>query len=213
MNNYTNEQIYEYGMRDITGYEGLYAVTSCGRVWSYRSKRFLKSYKEGHGYLKVDLCKNGERKKKKIHRLVLETYNPCENMEELQANHLDENKENNCLNNLSWMTAKQNCNYGTRNQRSAAARGKKVRCIDTGVIYESTKEAERQTSINQGNISKVCRGIYKSAGGLHWMFEEDYQNVLVAELLEIAFPEEEVTPEVTICGVNIDDYLAMNEAI
>lgn len=28
-------------MRDIKGYEGLYAVTSCGRVWSYRSNKFL----------------------------------------------------------------------------------------------------------------------------------------------------------------------------
>lgn len=220
MNNYTNEQIYEYGMRDIAGYEGLYAVTSCGRVWSYRSKRFLKSYKEGHGYLKVDLCKNGERKKKKIHRLVLETYCPCENMKDLQVNHLDENKENNSLNNLEWCTAKENSNYGTRNKRSAAARSKKVRCIDTGIIYESTKEAERQTSINQGNISKACRGIYKTAGGKHFMFEEDYLNMITAELLEIAFCGEENEPEetdgselVSICGIPLNDYLAMNEAI
>lgn len=28
-------------MRDILGFEGLYAVTSCGKVWSYKSKKFL----------------------------------------------------------------------------------------------------------------------------------------------------------------------------
>ena len=30
--NYTKEQIYNYGMRDIPGYEGLYAITSCGKA-------------------------------------------------------------------------------------------------------------------------------------------------------------------------------------
>lgn len=38
--NYTKEQLYDYGMRDIPGYEGLYAITSCGKVWSYKRKIF-----------------------------------------------------------------------------------------------------------------------------------------------------------------------------
>lgn len=49
-------------MRDIKGYEGLYLVTSCGKVWSYRTKKFLKPYNDGFGYWKVDLCKDGKRK-------------------------------------------------------------------------------------------------------------------------------------------------------
>ena len=50
-------------MKDIIGYEGLYAVTSCGKVYSYRSKKFLKLQKRKDGYLQVDLRKNGEKKK------------------------------------------------------------------------------------------------------------------------------------------------------
>ena len=46
-------------MRDIKGYEGLYAITSCGKVWSYRSKKFLKPYDNGFGYLYVNLNKDG----------------------------------------------------------------------------------------------------------------------------------------------------------
>ena len=45
------------------------------------------------------------------------------------------------------------------------------------------------------------------------MTKDDYYNMLAAELLEMTFPEEEAAPEVTICGVPLNDYLAMNEAI
>lgn len=37
-------------MKDIKGFEGLYAVTSCGKVWSHKRKIFLKSYVSGKGY-------------------------------------------------------------------------------------------------------------------------------------------------------------------
>ena len=168
--NYTKEQLYEYGMRDIPGYEGLYAVTSCGRVWSYRRKIFLKPGKNKNGYLQAILSKNGDKKNFYIHRLVIETYNPCENMKDLQVNHCNENKQNNCLNNLEWCDAKYNNNYGTRNQRAAAAISKKVRCIETGVIYESLTEASRQTSIAVSNISECCNGKRKTAGGFHWEY-------------------------------------------
>ena len=226
MNNYTNEQLYEYGMRDIPGYEGLYAITSCGRVWSYKRKIFLKPCKTKNGYLQVTLSKNGDREQIYVHRVVIETYEPCENMKDLQVNHKSEIKTNNCLNNLEWMTAKENCNYGTRNERAAATLknnpkiSKAVRCLDDKKLYPSAVEIERQTGIKHQNISACCHGKQKSAGGLHWMFEEDYQNMLVAELLEIAFCGEENEPEetdgselVSICGIPLNDYLAMNEAI
>ena len=168
--NYTKEQIYEYGMRDIAGYEGLYAVTSCGRVWSYKKKIFLKPGKTKKGYLQVTLYKNGNREIIYVHRLVMETYNPCENMKDLQVNHKSEIKIDNSLNNLERCTAKENINYGTRNKRAAAAISKKVRCIETGIVYPSASEASRQTGINQSGISRCRNGAYKTAGGYHWEY-------------------------------------------
>ena len=123
-------------MKDIKDYEGRYAVTEDGQVWSYKRKIFLKPSKNNSGYLIVCLYKNGKRKNPLVHRLVLETYYPIENMEKLEVNHLDENKENNCLSNLSWATHKDNVNYGTRTQRTC----KKVLCVETGIVYESIKE-------------------------------------------------------------------------
>ena len=55
-------------------------------------------------------------------------------------------------------------NGGSEKQR------KKVLCVETGVIYESIKEASRQTGIDNSGISKVCRGVRKTAGGYHWQY-------------------------------------------
>lgn len=45
-----------------------------------------------------------------------------------------------------------------------------VQCIETGVVYESTHEAEKQTRINHSRISECCRGKRKTSGGFHWRY-------------------------------------------
>jgi hypothetical protein len=97
-------------MKDIVGYEGLYAVTEDGMVWAYPNRihkgKFLKpSLKKGYPF--VCLCKGSEIKQFSIHRLVAETYLP--NFDSLpQVNHIDSNKENNHVSNLEWCSASQN---------------------------------------------------------------------------------------------------------
>ena len=228
MNNYTNEI-----WKDVKDYEGLYAVSNLGRIKRVvgkgcKKERIIKPNLV-RGYCQVRLSKDGIVKSLYLHRVILEAFNPIEGMDKLDCNHRDENKENNCLNNLEWLSHKENVNYGTRNERAAAKLknnpkiSEVVRCLDDKRLYPSMKEASRQTGINIASISACCRGKRKSAGGKHWMLEEDYQNMLVAELLEIAFCGEENEPEetdgtdgselVSICGVPLNDYLAMNEAI
>ena len=49
-----------------------------------------------------------------------------------------------------------------------------IMCVETGVVYDSIKQASEATGVNSGNISLVVRGINKTAGGYHWVaFEED----------------------------------------
>lgn len=99
-------------MKDIPGFEGRYAITSCGKVWSYHSKRFIKPYIVGNGYLAIRL----DGKNYRIHRLVATAYIP--NPDELPCvNHKDENKQNNCLQNLEWCDVKYNNNYGTKMEK------------------------------------------------------------------------------------------------
>ena len=59
-----------------------------------------------------------------------------------------------------------------RNNQLAQHR-KIVQCIETGIIYESLSDAERQTGILAETISRNCRGKQKSASGYHWRFIEN----------------------------------------
>ena len=100
-------------MKDIKGYEGKYAITSCGKVYSYFTKKFLKLGNVGV-YKSVKL----QGKDFLIHRLVAEAY--LDNPDNLPCvNHKDENTTNNCLNNLEWCTYKYNRTYGTAIERQA----------------------------------------------------------------------------------------------
>lgn len=106
------EQIYQ--MKDIPGWEGLYACTTTGEIWSYRRQKFLSPSKSKRGYLHIVLYKNKKRYDYRIHRLVAMTFldNP-ENKE--QVNHIDGNKINNYLSNLEWVTPEENIQHAKDN--------------------------------------------------------------------------------------------------
>ena len=155
-------------MKDVVGYEGLYAVTSCGKVYSYRNKRFLTPWVNSKGYLMVNLCKDGKVKKYLIHRLVAEAYLP--NPENLpQINHKDENKTNNCLQNLEWCDAKYNTNYGTRNEK--IKKPILQLSLDGELIREWNSATDVGKEVRKG-ISKCLRGKSKSSYGYIWKYKE-----------------------------------------
>ena len=149
-------------MKDIAGYEGLYAITSCGKVWSYKRKQFLKaSYNKG--YLQVSLCKEGKQKTFPIHRLVAETY--IQNPNDLPfVNHIDEIKDHNWITNLEWCTPQYNSNY----KNAQADKKIKVRCVETGQIFESITEAAQSVKRTKGALSKCITGKSKTCGNYHW---------------------------------------------
>ena len=158
--------------KPIAGYDG-YEVSSLGRVRSMKHKKvkILKPGNAGYGYLAVNLCKNGKVKYMKVHRLVAEAFIP--NPQNLETvNHIDEDKTNNNVNNLEWMTQADNNRYGTRIARCS----KQVQMFDksTGELlatFPSIKEAELQTGISSGNICSCCNGNRdKSAGGFVWKY-------------------------------------------
>lgn len=152
-------------MEDIKGYEGLYAITSCGRVWSYRSKKFIKTWKSRNGYFQVSLYNHQEVKVFLVHRLVAQAYIP--NPDSLpEVNHKDENKEHNWINNLEWCDRKYNMNYGKKNDWCK----KQIKCIETGEIFNSIEEAAKSISRHRQGISDCCRGKQTTCGGFHWQY-------------------------------------------
>lgn len=156
-------------MKDIKGYEGLYAITSCGKVWSYRRNRFLKSRDKGDGYVKATLTdRNGKATDRSIHRLVADAYIP--NPDNLpEVNHKNENKAKNNVQNLEWCTRQYNVSYGTRLNKFAKAVGKAVVCLETGISYESASAAGRALGINISMISRAARHPNYTTKGYHWI--------------------------------------------
>lgn len=101
-------------MKDIPGWEGLYACDTKGNIYSYRSNKFLSPSKLKRGYLHVTFTRDGKRYDYRVHRLIAMTFldNP-ENKE--QVNHRDGNKLNNYLSNLEWCTAEENIQHAKDN--------------------------------------------------------------------------------------------------
>ena len=150
-------------MKDVVGYESLYAVTSCGRVWSYRRQKFLTPSTNEKGYLKVGLWKNGKVKNFYVHRLVAEAYIP--NTDNLpQVDHIDNDKIHNYINNLQWITNRDN------NRKS---KNKPILQFDLNGNF--VKEWECAADVGrevQTNICKCLKGKYKQAYGYIWKYKE-----------------------------------------
>lgn len=163
--------------RDIEGYEGFYQVSNMGRVKSlgrwvntkgdsvkFNKERILKPVKDKDGYLIVGLNKGGSKKMHKVHRLVLNAFIPNPNNLP-EVNHIDEDKTNNRVSNLEWMTSKDNTRYSQAvavNQYTLD--GKFIR------RWECMVDIQYQLGFNHGYICHCCKGKYNSAYGFIWRY-------------------------------------------
>ena len=93
-----------------------YEITKDGKIISlkHNKRREIKGYIDKYGYRRVLIYENGKRKKYFVHRLVAEKYIP--NPDNLpQVNHKDGDKLNNCVDNLEWVTPKENIEHAIKN--------------------------------------------------------------------------------------------------
>lgn len=169
--------------RDIKGYEGLYQVSNFGRVMrldkvvhdiikgSMRSRIF-----NGHimklltnkytNYVSVYISKDGHKTRYHVHRLVADAFIP--NPDNLPCvNHKDENKANNCVDNLEWCTYQYNSAYKDCNRRSAEIR---MPCSADVVVFAkhdldsgmSSADIMRRYNLGKTTVNKIkySKGIY-----------------------------------------------------
>lgn len=169
-----------------------YEVSTDGKVRNKKTRRVLKPIDNGQGYLQVDLYVNGKGTSKRINRLVAEAFIP--NPEKLpQVNHINEIKADNRVDNLNWMTAKENANHGTRTERMKNNHEWKKKHAEqlqrlcesnsmpiiviyrdnTYEEYPSAKIAAQELELNKGHICDVLKGRRKTTGDLRFEYAEE----------------------------------------
>ncbi len=84
-----------------------YAISNLGNVKNIITNRILKPQVDKYGYVYVSLANKGFQQKKKIHRLMAETFIPNP-LNKKEVNHKDGNPKNNLANNLEWCTHFEN---------------------------------------------------------------------------------------------------------
>ena len=152
-----------------------YSVSNFGNIRNNKTGRILKPRKHTGGYMRIILCKDKKHYDRYIHRLVAQAFisNP-NNLPEV--NHKDEDKTNNCVENLEWCDRVYQVNYGTchdrmvETQRKTSKHSKPVKCVETGIVYISLHEVERETGILYTLICHALNGRQKTAGGYHWTY-------------------------------------------
>ena len=118
---------------------GEYEIYEDGKVYSFKTNKFLKhSIKQ---YISVDLYFNNKPRTYLIHRLIAEYFIP--NVENKPfVNHIDGDKHNYKIENLQWVTAKENIQHAWKTGLCKRYYfGKNVVCNKTGKIYKNAKEA------------------------------------------------------------------------
>ena len=182
--------------KDIKGYEELYQISNYGRVKSLKRKsafycglrkeylerpikeKILSFSKSNRGYLQVSLTKSGKCRTYTIHRLVAQAFIPnLENKE--QVNHIDGNKNNNCIDNLEWVTISENNKHAFDTGLNKPHNQRKVNQYDLNNNYiktwNSITEFLKENNINLKNsgITSCCKGKQKTAYGYKWKYADE----------------------------------------
>jgi len=176
--------------KEVKGFKR-YEVSDDGQVRNKKTGRVLKPGKNSRGYLLVGLWFNGKRTNKYVHRLVTEAFIPNPENKS-QVNHMDEDGTNNRVDNLEWVTAKENNNWGNRTKKASETLRnnpewrKNVQKFHeriqkpiyalypdgTDEHYPSATIAAQELGLDQGSIVKVLKGQHKTCGGLRFEYAE-----------------------------------------
>lgn len=160
--------------RDIPGFEGYYQASSAGRIRSLdrvqemdgrwgrfkRKKhgRIVRPHAGRHGYMLTALCRDSEKTKTSVHRVVCETFHgPCPS-DAHQVAHIDGVRENNAPHNLRWVTQSENerdkVKHGTYHHG-----GQKLTAADVRTIKAHPDDCENALAERFGVSDATIRDI------------------------------------------------------
>lgn len=164
-------------MKKIIGFDN-YLINEFGEIINIKTGRVLKIQKNKKNYSIIQISINGFQKTKFIHRLVYQNFKGVI-PEKMEINHIDGDKDNNHISNLELTTHKENIEKAVEigliktgedsyNSRQVIS----INVLDESIVskYGSIRLAEKHTGISSGNISQVCLGKRKTAGGYKWKY-------------------------------------------
>ena len=180
--------------KSIQGYEGIYECSSLGKIRSLDRYVFnsekqiyffikgqeLKLRKNKNGYLQVGLNKDGKRKMVYVHRIIAEIF--LESGEgKNTVNHIDGDKNNNCVDNLEWCSYSENNkhSYKELNRKIVNCGGSKIPIymIDTKTkelfYYKSIAEASKLINLSHTQINRYVHSNKKWKGRFILLTDKD----------------------------------------
>lgn len=152
---YYNSNNHDNGYNLSAGGENGDALT----IWRQQHPELVKEMaQKGNLAMKQKLINNPElEEKRKTNALI--------GIKKYSQEHQEEQRQHGMQ---IYLTHKEQ--QDAQMQQFHEQQSKRTLCIETGIIYPSVSEAHRQTGISQGNISAVCNGHRKTAGGYHWKY-------------------------------------------
>lgn len=165
---------------DIIGFEGLYAISNHGRLWSYKINGIKKAFLTTKGYISATLHKSGKTYNYNVHRGVA-TYFVKGKRDGYEVNHIDGNKENNYYKNLEWVSKQDNMLHAKNNGLVRKGDYSKPKLMKPLLCYardgsfigefDSAKRASEILKLDSSGITKVAKGKLKSIHGYKFVYK------------------------------------------
>lgn len=160
----------------LNGYSKYEIYPEIGKVWSYTHNRFIGRKHPKKGYWFVSLSgDDGKVWNTSLHRISWIAVNG-EIPDGYQVNHIDENRDNNCISNLNLTAPIENANWGTRNEKISAVNSKPIVGLKDGVpkiLFSSLIDA---MCSGYSKVGKYLKN-KKTYKGYDWFYVKDYLNI------------------------------------
>lgn len=150
---------YEY-WRTIPSFP-VYSASNYGRIRNEGTGRIMHQYLDTRGYPMLTLRRDNKQIPQRVHRLVAEAFLGGQHPE-LDVNHIDGDKTNNCIENLEWCTREENVRHAVSTGLRPGPRRKAVRITETGQEFISLSECAEYLGGDRSSISWALKhsGVY-----------------------------------------------------